>query len=183
MNFASGSFDRSNRVALLACLCLGNVTLSACSNKEMPPDELVFARIISHWREAYSEARNDFQREPMRAARGSELCQKVNPTVNQWSGTVHKIFATSDNEAYIQIRISTHARLGPELISRDVRLFQSVKNLGDGDRVVVSGRFIRVVDNPKYANKADCFRESSLTEGGSLDDPEYDFLFSEIRAR
>ena len=61
------------------------------------------------------------------------------------------------------------------LIENGSDLYNSISDLSEGDRVVFSGTFI--------PDDSDFIREGSVTERGSMTDPEFILKFSDVRKK
>ena len=59
------------------------------------------------------------------------------------------------------------------LISAGSQLYEQLSRLSVGQRVIVSGRF--------RSSDQDYLREASLTEAGSMNEPEFLFAFASVR--
>src|SRR5215217_3700231 len=64
---------------------------AAYTGSRKPETQVSFEAIVGKWRTAYTDAKNDFLREPMRKQRGAELCKRVPFQVTDWYGTVAHI--------------------------------------------------------------------------------------------
>jgi hypothetical protein len=64
---------------------------------------------------------------------------------------------------------------GNTLIAQDTELYQEVAELNRGTKVLFSGHFL--------AGDDDFVQEQSLTEEGSLTDPEFTVVFTSIKKR
>jgi hypothetical protein len=58
-------------------------------------------------------------------------------------------------------------------IQRGTQLFNVVSNLAAGQSVTFSGRFIK--------GDKTCLLETSFTDNGSMTDPEFEFIFTNVR--
>lgn len=152
---------------------------------DRPDAQQRFETVVSEWRAKYVGAKNDFFREQMRAARGAALCGLTDGTVNGWIGAVEKITSTlAKDGAIFEVKLNDHLwfTAGPDalIIRKDNNVFVNVSKLGVGDRIRFSGSLVPATGTKVTDYKADCFRENSFTESGSMTDPEYWFRFTRV---
>jgi hypothetical protein len=146
----------------------------------MPVDEADFVRINQEAKRAWEAAPNEIQQEPMRAARNTAVCS-VPRSVTGWIGTVSYVgtyIGGKDGSINIQIDPKVTLRTEGDLanhgtkIHRGTELFDQISGLAKGQRVIFSGKFTK--------GEQTCLNETSLTDSGSVTDPEYEFAFTDI---
>ncbi len=106
------------------------------------------------------------------------------PTVTGWIGAVDELSSSNDGHGVLKIRLTSHLTVGTTnnalsdsigmstLIDPNSLVFQNASKLHKGQIVRFSGSFEQSRD--------DCFNEESLTQEGSMDDPDFLFQFSEV---
>jgi hypothetical protein len=105
------------------------------------------------------------------------------PSIEKWTGTVETLSSNGDGFGVLSIKIdgdvsvktwnNSISDVGDHtLIDPNSSVFRKATSLKVGQKVVFSGAFI--------PSATDCFREGSMTLGGSLRSPEFIFRFSDI---
>jgi hypothetical protein len=146
----------------------------------LPAEEVTFIRIIQDAKHRWKDAPNDIQREPMPNARNMALCD-VPTSVSEWTGHVGGIGTYPSDEAFLSVVLVSNVTLRTEgddqnagsKIQRGTQLFNVVSNLAAGQSVTFSGRFIK--------GDKTCLLETSFTDNGSMTDPEFEFIFTNVR--
>ncbi len=158
------------------------------SGNGMPADERTLISIVDQEHSAFESAANDFAKGATRAQRGHAVCAFLTGTSNGWIGTVETLSSTSNGKGVLKIRISPHITVSTHnnsisdalsgapstLIDPASALSQQVASLNQGDQVKFSGQF-------KPSSGTDCIDEESVTQAGSMEDPEYIMVFSDVR--
>lgn len=155
--------------------------IEAHQQSALPANEAAFASINQDAKHRWQNAPNDIQREPIPNARNVALCA-VPMNISEWTGHVERIgtYLGSD-EVSLSVTLVPNITLRTEgdlqndgsKIQRRTHLFDAVSKLSAGQSVIFSGRFIK--------GDKTCLRETSLTNSGSLTDPEFQFIFRDIR--
>ncbi len=160
---------------------------SALSAQELPADQLAFRDTITSARQAFTEAKNDLVRGGLRPERGKAVCEVLpGRLARDWVGTVYDLTTNGDGwgvfsvEMDGEIWISTWNNSMSDkdygtLIDPDSALFKALSGLSVGQTVIFSGKFF------EDTLSTDCFREKSLTILGAMSEPEYVFVFSDVR--
>lgn len=157
------------------------------SEPSLPTKQTEFISIINGARDAYSNAANEMLEGKVRVDRKQKLCKLLNRgRVDGWIGTIHELGSSSEGKGTLAIeidnegiRIKTWSNdfsdiVDNSMINPNSTLFEMVSHMREGDRVMFSGGF--------YQSKEDCFREVSITQQGSVMDPEFLFRFSAVKA-
>lgn len=153
-----------------------------------PDDEQTFIAVIDAASQRYDAAANEMAQGMTRAQRAHQICAAVVGTqVSHWIGTVDSLSSTSDGQGVLTVRIGPHITLATTnnrfsedmstmktLIAPDSRVMQIASTLKPKQSVVFSGSFA--------PSDSDCFEETSLTQSGSMHDPEFLFQFSAVEA-
>jgi hypothetical protein len=176
----------------LKVTCAAVVTLGLCAAAPpaKKPDEAAFVRAITDYREKYAAAPNDMAKGGLRRDRAVELCrtiglQAAKGIVREWTGKIETLSSTGDGYGVLAIRLDDHVTVGTTnnqisetmsenktLIKQNSAVFRAAAALSVGERVVFSGNF--------FPSKVDCLVETSVTQAGSMSDPEFLFNFSAI---
>jgi hypothetical protein len=143
-----------------------------------------FIAIIEEARTKYTTASNDMAKGGARAWRKDAICKALPSLgVQDWRGEINTLSSNSDGKGVVEIAIGPGAYIKTwgnalsdvedhTLIEPNSSLFQILSQMNKGDRVRFSGTFI--------PNNSDCVRESSLTQKGSMTQPEFIFRFSAV---
>lgn len=138
---------------------------------------------------AQSDGANQLKLSKLRTVRKSAVASAVKGgAFKDWVGTVDGLQTTGDGKAILSIKLTCEADvkvstwnntmsdiMDNTLISQSSSLYDAIAEFGEGAKVKVSGKFA--------SGDVDGFRESSMTESGSMTDPDYKVRFSGISAR
>lgn len=144
-----------------------------------------FRLIIDSARNEYLTARNNIIKTEARQNRRRQLANAfANVLVTDWIGFVVQLDTTSDGMVIFgvvldqsDIELSTWNNalsdiFDKSLVKSDSAIYRQLRSLSVGDKVKFSGSF--------FSNKSDFFKEKSLTEEGSMTDPEFLFKFQSV---
>jgi hypothetical protein len=165
-------------ILLLAGLC------EAAAAGDIPQDQKQFIEIVERFHGAYTQADNDKAKDATRLQRAKAICAAIRtPLVQNWTGTVFKVSSNREDKGVLELTLSTHVRITTwndaladvgdhTLIDPKSPLYDQTVLLKKNQEVLFSGSFI--------PDPTDCFRETSITLSGSMDEPEFLFRFSDI---
>jgi hypothetical protein len=153
----------------------------------LPRDETDLISTIADFRHRYESASNEFQKSALRRNRGQALSQILSDrNVQNWIGVVSSMTTTSDGHGSIALKVPETAPLTIKtwnnghsdvadgtLISPESPVYEQVSRLAIGTTVVFSGSFL--------SSEMDYVEEASVTEEGSMMEPELIFRFEAIR--
>lgn len=153
----------------------------------LPHQEQTFVDVLSRGSREYDAADNDFARGAARVHREQALCALGMPNqVDKWVGSVEKLSSNSSGFGVLTIRISEHATVSTTnnefsdgigslstLIGPNDPVYAQLSHLGEGGTVVFSGIL--------ESSDTDCFAEDSVTQSGSMADPQFYMHFSSVR--
>lgn len=154
------------------------------SEPSSPNPQQKFLGVIDDGRESFDAAANDVQRQDAQATRDQQLCQTLDSgNFSGWVGDVTEIIA-ADGMAGLTIDIGDNVEMGTwnnsfsdigddTLVSSDSPLYSSISKLSEGDTVKVSGTF--------SVSAGDCVRESSMTDAGTMNTPDFIVRFTSIQ--
>jgi hypothetical protein len=128
--------------------------------------------LIAKWRDAYKAA-NDSDKPDIRKKRAAELCAEF-PTaeVRDWHGTVKDFYPMTSGDGYLWIEVTEFLKFWTTDIPPQSKPFAVASKLKKGDAVKFSGTI------NKDENGRDCFSETSFSESGSMEEPDFTFWFS-----
>ena len=152
----------------------------------LPSDQQKFIHIITDATASYEKVDNDLKKSSIRTSRKNALTNLFsgNFSIKNWIGIVHSMGTNGGKDAYITLRINgtnikiktwnnSMSDIGDKtLIKHESKLYNIISELKEGDQVVFSGEFIPDGD--------DYISESSMTEEGSVCDPDFVFRFTEL---
>lgn len=146
-----------------------------------------FVAIIDQASAAYDSGSNDMAKGAARPARARSICNAATGVqASEWRGTVETLSSNNEGKGVLTVRLSPHATVSTTnnalsdsmgmhtLIDPSSDVFRAATALHEGQAVIFSGSFAQ--------NDKDCFEEMSMTQEGSMHDPEFLFAFSSVKA-
>lgn len=149
-------------------------------------DEAGFISVINDARIEYNNGSNDMAKGAARVNRRDHLCQLVKSmAVQGWTGTIVELSSSSSGKGVLVVSIGPKITIrttnnefsdsiNHTLLSPSSNVFRQAVSLSKDQRIVFSGSFL--------SGDTDCVQETSLTQEGSMTDPEFQFLFTDVRA-
>jgi hypothetical protein len=151
----------------------------------LPQDEKAFCDAVSDFISQYNAAPNDLKKSAVRVARKQKLQQLLTTLqFDGWIGELTDMGTTSDGSAYVNVQLEgTSIKIvtwnngvsdvtDKTLIPVNSPLFNAISDLKVGVRVKVSGQFV--------SGDQDYIGEQSLTENGSMTEPEFTVHFTQV---
>ncbi len=163
-----------------------SVILASCASLAQASDTVdpsVFGSIVKEHRAEYAAGTTEIQMTRARIKRGQRLCELGSAQAVAWVGNVVEVTSESDGNAGLVVDLGNDITLksfgalfgAGTMKDPTSAVYETLISLNPGDTVEFSGQF--------QSEKKDCFRELSLTERGSMTEPEYEFDFVEVRRR
>jgi hypothetical protein len=158
------------------------LVFTALCQTEAPRNETEFVSTIRSYQDRYKSAPNEFRKSTLRRERATDLARILTDRcANRWVGMVRWIHTEGQGNGSIAIDPLEfqHGALSVGMLNSSVKivpgspLYQKISELVVGARVVFTGIF-------ETGSGLDYLRETSLTENGSMTDPEFDFDFVSI---
>jgi hypothetical protein len=155
-------------------------------SESMPSDQLRFISALQAGRSAFRAAPNDMAKGAARPARKQQICSAVRGLqATGWVGHIDTLSSNSDGKGVLSIKISDNAYVktwnnalsdiaDSTLVEPSTRFFARLITMKKGQFVRFSGSFIQ--------SEVDCFKESSVTLGGSMQEPEFLMRFADVVA-
>lgn len=155
----------------------------------IPSKEAALISVVTDFAGRYESAPNEFAKSAMRRERATAIAQitSAEDAISDWVGTLAGMTTTHDGNGAIAVKAANARRLtiktwnnsfsdigDATLIPSGSPLYSDIEKLHVGQLVIFSGKFIE--------GKQDFLKEASMTEAGSMGDPEFLFRFSSIRA-
>jgi len=144
--------------------------------QEKPREMAEFIEILNAFTLKYGRAANDLQKSAVRTERAKELAIKMQDRRFQgWVGEIYRMTTNSNRDAIVSILIGKpNIRL--ENVAHPVKhgseLYLLLASCNKGDVVWFDGDFV--------FSKEDFLKENSLTENGSMMEPEFEIRFTRI---
>ncbi|PYG55240.1 zinc ribbon domain-containing protein [Rhizobium sp. UGM030330-04] len=151
----------------------------------LPERQASFIAAISEYKTRFDAAGNELQQSVLRDERRVAILKAVGGQLRAdgWSGTLRKLETNGDGNAVVVVRVASNINLTTwnnaisdvlhsTLIEKGTPLYATLMNMSAGDRVKVSGDFIRA--------EADGLFEQSITIRGAMTAPEFLFKFTDI---
>jgi len=149
-------------------------------------DEAAFISIISAARSEYNNGSNDMAKGAARVHRRDRLCELLHSmVVRGWTGTIANLSSSSSGKGVLVVSIGPQIKIGTTnndlsdsldntLLNPSSGVFGQVVSLTQEQRILFSGSFL--------PGDTDCVQETSLTQEGSMTDPEFLFHFTDVKA-
>lgn len=153
----------------------------------LPADETELISTVAYSKTEYDGAQNEFQKSAIRRQRAEALARIFpNRAAIEWIGTISSMQTTSDGQGILAVKLLgdkaitirtsstglSDAFTGT-LIPAGSPLYDEISRLSVGQNVVFSGTF--------GLGELDYLNESSITEAGSMNEPEFIFRFASVR--
>ncbi len=155
---------------------------------QAPADEVGFVGAVTQYVEPYKEAPNAIKKSTLRRERAAAVraALRGSRAFFRWVGTLHKVGTNSDGDAHVEILIpaqptgvvlktwnnSLSDGGSHTLIKPSDPLYAAVGDMKQGDVVEVSGKLL--------ADDRDFVKEASMSERGSMTEPEFIAHFENI---
>ncbi len=133
----------------------------------------------------YATAANELAQGAARSTRARAICAALGSStvVQDWSGQVSQLSSNSEGKGVLRVDIGGGATVGTwdnalsdvvddTLIGPNSPVSGQAQKLHEGQRVHFSGRFA--------TSDTDCLEEMSLTLSGSIKEPEFVLVFTNI---
>jgi uncharacterized membrane protein YqaE (UPF0057 family) len=150
-----------------------------------------FTSMIESFKDSYNSADTEIQKTNLRYNRKDAITKYFSGSgdlrFQGWLGEIRSLTTvTGDGRAYIEIKLhdsgiiieTGNGLIEPDtMIARDNSMYQSLANVKEGNQVTASGTFIPT------ENKGidyDYIEEASMTEKGSMTEPEFIVKFDQI---
>jgi colicin import membrane protein len=182
------SFKRRSVAWVTAAIACGlTAPLHAQDKEGRPLLQLDFLDVIETARQGYAAGQTDLQKGAVRPARANALCALLGgQRIEGWVGMVETLTTNNAGRGVISIDVGQKVHLMTHnnafsdyghdtMLDPTGRLFTIASNLRKGDKVVVTGGFLR--------SDKDCLMEVSLTMAGSIREPWFIFRFTDIVKR
>lgn len=162
-------------------------TTSAIAKKQTiqkPTSQIDFENVVTKFIEPYKQSKNELKKSSLRSERMSAISNTLNGfTVTEWVGKINDLSTNSEGKAILSIGITPDIEIktwnnalsdisANTLIDQNTNLYNQLMELERGQNVKFSGMFFSSEDN--------FIQETSLTEEGSMINPEFLMKFSTV---
>lgn len=149
-----------------------------------PSEQRKLIELAQRMRQKYSVARNEIQKSQVRDERRMLLAQAGIPfRVAGWTGQLVELDTNSDGLGIVRILMAPNVSVGTwnnaisdigdqTLIQKNSPVYRKLAELQIGENVSFSGSFVM--------SQEDHFKEVSITQDGSMEDPAFLFRFEDI---
>jgi hypothetical protein len=164
-------------------------TRQQVQSDSIPPDQAAFVNLINDYAVRYRGAPNEIQKTELRFARAADLKKADYKTATNWVGTLKVLRTDQDGTTTAVFTVAGSKVLSVRTwnnafsdlvdgtrIARGSPLYAALSELSVGQAVVFSGEFF-----PGYHR--DFLHEISVTEEGSMTEPEFLMRFTAIRRK
>ena len=166
------------KIILIISVILSFIPLNLVANNDQ--DE--FCIINKKYSDLRKKTSKDLKLQLYKRKRKKELSNFDYEFLN-WEGKIEEIDSVGDEYAYVSISVCKNVTIktwnnefsdmfDKSLIHIDSELYERIIDLEKGNSVITSGSFTK--------SDTDYFQETSITDSGSLTEPEYLVKFSEI---
>lgn len=171
------------------------LVITACSDQKssLPQQQAKLCETVTRYRELYAtEKQKEFYIDKdetltrIFSERTSELRKVLGEgQVDGWHGTIKKILVSQGKGAFLEVTLPCKVLLKPQdslIIKIDTPLYETLRQFHENSEIIFSGNFLVSPSNAaaEYPYKT-YYGETSFTESGSMDEPEFLFMFREIR--
>ncbi|WP_172730203.1 hypothetical protein [Neorhizobium tomejilense] len=170
--------DKSDRQA-------ASVVGVKAASAPLPAKQTSFISAISDYSKRFNSASNELQQSALRDQRRGAILTALGTQLQAdgWIGTLRKLETNGDGKAVVTVRLAPDLDiltwnnalsdvLHSTLIEKGTPLYAALMNMSVGDKVKVSGNFVRA--------DADGIFENSITIDGAMTAPEFLFRFNNI---
>lgn len=154
----------------------------------IPSNQKAFVDVVESVKSEYDSAPNELKKSAVRTKRGKLIQKALNNSrnISGWVGIIADMQTNSEGKAIFAIKLESAGielqtwnsafqdAFDNTLISQDNKLYTVISDLNKGDRVIVNGSFSR-------SDESDFIKERSMTENGSMSDPEFIFKFTSVK--
>lgn len=163
---------------LTAAVLVTTLVASEAAAVSTPSKEQQLIGICKTYQVMYDAAKNALKRSGLVTKRKSEIGSVFQGelSVENWVGTLESLSTDSGGDATVTIRLSegvTIWTIGAGKINIGSALWDQVAEFEEGQKVAFSGNFFR--------GEKHFLKETSFTERGAMQEPEFSFQFSTIR--
>ena len=174
-----------NLVAVAVLLLAGTAGAQVLDAVPTGPQQTAFNEAVIAHREAFAKAPNEMAAGAQRQKRAKALCAALkNRSVKGWTGFVTSLSSNSDGLGILSIETGKGITVttwnnaisdsgDDTLLKVGGPVMEVASQLAVGQAVEFSGTFVK--------SAKDCIQESSMTQAGSMESPEFIMRFSSLK--
>jgi hypothetical protein len=131
-------------------------------------------------------ADNDLKAGRVMKKRDKAICGLGGTKITNWTGTVKLLDSNGDGDGVLAVELAdgvvvttwnnAFSDIGSDTLIKNEKLMDRLAEMSEGDEVTFSGRFLRGSD------AGVCRDVQGLTKLGKLQEPEFTFRFSDVKA-
>lgn len=173
-------------VAGVVWICVSSAMSDTPRRPAIPKRELDLCRVLAQFADEYTQDSNELRRAPLKARRAAAILEALGPgdfDVKNWVGTLGETSIVGDGNGGVAVKMACRFRAKTwnnafsdradhTAIPAGSDLFRSIQTLSPGAGVYFSGSFIQ--------DEKDGVKELSITDSGSMSDPELLFRFTDV---
>ena len=149
-------------------------------------DEDKFVAIVQKASADGQSADNDLKAGRIMKKRDKAICGLGGTKITNWTGTVKLLDSNGDGDGVLAVELAdgvvvttwnnAFSDIGSDTLIKNEKLMDRLAEMSEGDKVTFSGQFIRGSD------AGVCRDVQGLTKIGKLQEPEFTFRFSDVKA-
>lgn len=158
----------------------------------IPQLEQQIVQTVTDFSQKYSAAPNEMAQGILRHQRAIALCKQLasldgngDPSlIKNWVGIISTLSSNNEGKGVLEVTIGDNISLGTwnndlsdssdnTMIPVNSPLLAKVAAMSEGQQVYFSGHL--------YTSKTDCMQETSITQEGSMKEPDFLFRFTDVR--
>ena len=149
-------------------------------------DEDKFVAIVQKASAEGQSADNDLKAGLIMKKRDKAICGLGGTKITNWTGTVKLLDSNGDGDGVLAVELAdgvvvttwnnAFSDIGSDTLIKNEKLMDRLAGMSEGDKVTFSGQFIRGSD------AGVCRDVQGLTKIGKLQEPEFTFRFSDVKA-
>ena len=168
---------------------LSSLILMSCNNVNTniaPSVQVEFETSRNKFYNSYESAPNEIKKSAIFIQSRLNTCEfekKYGRSFKDWVGVIDDILTDQGGDEITIFRIKSEAQgrtiyYEATSIKKDSTLYNKIAEFKEGDNVYFSFVFN---EEAFSTNEKECFDESSLTELGSLDEPEFNVTYTNVK--
>ena len=173
-------------VVFAAMLLAGSASAEVLDAVPTGSQQTAFNEAVVAYREAFAKAPNEMAAGAQRQKRAKALCAALkNRSVKGWTGFITDLSSNSDGLGILSIETGKGITVTTwnnaisdagdnTLLKVDSPVMEAAAELAVGQAVEFSGTFVK--------DSKDCIRESSMTQAGSMESPEFIMRFTSLKS-
>jgi hypothetical protein len=163
----------------------GSSSSDSTPSQPQPQSQSNFVNLVETYSSRFGGAKNELQESIMRDERRGAILDVLESglSVANWQGTISQLETNMEGKAILSVRVSPNVVLKTwnnalsdifdnTLIDKNSPSYLALIELSVGDNVLFSGNFL--------SSDEDGVKETSITTGGSMQEPEFLFKFNKI---